>query len=107
MVVSLVGQGCSLSGILIGLCYHNKSDTESAKGSRRQLKDAIYSTLFDMNVPAVCAINQVFNQLVHEEHLFNSEFETKLYHPCLGHITTNKAHQDFQKHRIVKCLSIC
>ncbi|GER52729.1 actin-related family protein [Striga asiatica] len=26
--------------------------------SRRQLKDAIYSTLFEMNVPAVCAINQ-------------------------------------------------
>lgn len=35
------------------------SDTESAKASRRQLKEAIYATLFDMSVPAVCAINQV------------------------------------------------
>ncbi|KAK4484729.1 hypothetical protein RD792_007322 [Penstemon davidsonii] len=38
--------------------YHEISDTESAKFSRRQLKDAIYTTLFDMNVPFVCAINQ-------------------------------------------------
>ncbi|KAL0362989.1 UNVERIFIED_CONTAM: Actin-related protein 8 [Sesamum calycinum] len=60
-VVSLVGQICSVAHMLmfsVGLCYHNKPDTESAKSSRRQLKDAIYSTLFDMNVPAVCAINQ-------------------------------------------------
>ena len=35
------------------------SDTESAKASRQQLKEAIYSVLFDMNVPSVCAINQV------------------------------------------------
>uniref|UniRef100_A0A2P2KTC4 Uncharacterized protein n=1 Tax=Rhizophora mucronata TaxID=61149 RepID=A0A2P2KTC4_RHIMU len=35
------------------------SDTESAKASRRQLKEAMYTALFDMNVPAVCAINQV------------------------------------------------
>lgn len=34
-------------------------DTESAKASRRQLKEAIYSALFGMNVPTVCAINQV------------------------------------------------
>lgn len=34
-------------------------DTESAKASRRQLKDAMYSVLFDMNVPSVCAIDQV------------------------------------------------
>ncbi|XP_019057942.1 PREDICTED: actin-related protein 8 isoform X2 [Tarenaya hassleriana] len=33
-------------------------DTESAKASRRQLKSAILSVLFDMNVPAVCAVNQ-------------------------------------------------
>ncbi|CAL5341528.1 unnamed protein product [Camellia sinensis] len=32
--------------------------TESAKASRRQLKETMYSVLFDMNVPAVCAINQ-------------------------------------------------
>ncbi|XP_042001776.1 actin-related protein 8-like [Salvia splendens] len=42
--------------VSIPLCHCD--DTESAKGSRRHLKDAIYSTLFDMNVPAVCAINQ-------------------------------------------------
>lgn len=34
-------------------------DTESAKASRRQLKETIHAALFDMNVPAVCAINQV------------------------------------------------
>lgn len=35
------------------------ADTETAKASRRQLKEAICTTLFNMNVPAVCAINQV------------------------------------------------
>ncbi|KAJ4826772.1 actin-like protein arp8 [Turnera subulata] len=38
------------------LCHYD--DTESARASRRQLKDAILTALFDMNVPAVCAINQ-------------------------------------------------
>ncbi|PKI35702.1 hypothetical protein CRG98_043860 [Punica granatum] len=38
------------------LCHYD--DTESAKASRRQLKEAIYSTLFEFNVPAVCAVNQ-------------------------------------------------
>ncbi|XP_048624003.1 actin-related protein 8-like [Brassica napus] len=33
-------------------------DTESAKASRRLLKTAILNVLFDMNVPAVCAVNQ-------------------------------------------------
>ncbi|KAL6562469.1 Actin-like protein arp8 [Orobanche gracilis] len=42
--------------VSLPLCHYD--DTESAKGSRRQLKNAIYTTLFDMNVPAVCAINQ-------------------------------------------------
>ncbi|KAL3821174.1 hypothetical protein ACJIZ3_007079 [Penstemon smallii] len=42
--------------VSIPLCHYD--DTESAKFSRRQLKDAIYTTLFDMNVPSVCAINQ-------------------------------------------------
>ncbi|XP_038685018.1 actin-related protein 8 isoform X2 [Tripterygium wilfordii] len=42
--------------ISLPICHYD--DTESAKASRRQLKDAIYSALFDMNVPAVCAINQ-------------------------------------------------
>lgn len=40
----------------IPICHYD--DTESAKASRRQLKDAIHTVLFDMNVPAVCAINQ-------------------------------------------------
>ncbi|TQD80793.1 hypothetical protein C1H46_033628 [Malus baccata] len=40
----------------IPICHYD--DTESAKASRRQLKEAIYKVLFDMNVPAVCAINQ-------------------------------------------------
>ncbi|KAG9448848.1 hypothetical protein H6P81_008813 [Aristolochia fimbriata] len=42
--------------VSVPLCHSD--DTESAKASRRQLKDAIYSVLFDMNVPAVCAIDQ-------------------------------------------------
>ncbi|KAL8462049.1 hypothetical protein ACS0TY_033215 [Phlomoides rotata] len=42
--------------VSLPLCHYD--DTEAAKSSRRQLKDAIYATLFDMNVPAVCAINQ-------------------------------------------------
>ncbi|CAK7323890.1 unnamed protein product [Dovyalis caffra] len=42
--------------VSLPLCHYD--DTESAKASRRQLKDAIYTALFDMNVPAVCAINQ-------------------------------------------------
>ncbi|KAM7252388.1 hypothetical protein ACFE04_024271 [Oxalis oulophora] len=33
-------------------------DTESAKASRRLLKQSIYTVLFDMHVPAVCAVNQ-------------------------------------------------
>ncbi|XP_022734769.1 actin-related protein 8 isoform X2 [Durio zibethinus] len=40
----------------IPLCHYD--DTESAKASRRQLKDAIHTVLFDMNVPAVCAVDQ-------------------------------------------------
>ncbi|KAF8031781.1 hypothetical protein BT93_D0866 [Corymbia citriodora subsp. variegata] len=42
--------------VSIPICHYD--DTESAKASRRQLKEAIYSTLFEMHVPAVCAINQ-------------------------------------------------
>ncbi|XVF03531.1 hypothetical protein REPUB_Repub05bG0002200 [Reevesia pubescens] len=40
----------------IPICHYD--DTDSAKASRRQLKDAIHTVLFDMNVPAVCAVNQ-------------------------------------------------
>ncbi|KAL0734867.1 hypothetical protein Bca4012_011077 [Brassica carinata] len=42
--------------VSLPLCHHD--DTESAKASRRQLKTAILNVLFDMNVPAVCAVNQ-------------------------------------------------
>ncbi|KAJ7015461.1 actin-related protein 8 isoform X1 [Populus alba x Populus x berolinensis] len=42
--------------VSLPLCHYD--DTEAARASRRQLKDAIYTALFDMNVPAVCAINQ-------------------------------------------------
>ncbi|KAL5548756.1 hypothetical protein UlMin_003987 [Ulmus minor] len=44
--------------VVVSLPILHYDDTESAKASRRQLKEAIYTTLFDMNVPAVCAINQ-------------------------------------------------
>lgn len=44
--------------VVVSIPILHYDDTESAKASRRQLKDAIYTTLFDMNVPAVCAINQ-------------------------------------------------
>ncbi|KAL7186828.1 hypothetical protein ACSBR2_028531 [Camellia fascicularis] len=42
--------------VSIPICHYD--DTESAKAARRQLKETIYSVLFDMNVPAVCAISQ-------------------------------------------------
>ncbi|KAK7829305.1 actin-related protein 8 [Quercus suber] len=42
--------------VSVPICHYD--DTESAKASRRQLKKTMYSALFDMNVPAVCAINQ-------------------------------------------------
>ncbi|XP_059444411.1 actin-related protein 8 isoform X1 [Corylus avellana] len=42
--------------VSLPLCHYD--DTESARASRRQLKETIHTALFDMNVPAVCAINQ-------------------------------------------------
>ncbi|KAL5729695.1 Actin-like protein arp8 [Ranunculus cassubicifolius] len=42
--------------VSIPICHYD--DTESAKAARTQLKETISSVLFDMNVPAVCAINQ-------------------------------------------------
>ncbi|KAG2275045.1 hypothetical protein Bca52824_057600 [Brassica carinata] len=44
---------CHLMVHLLSFFY-----TESAKASRRLLKTAILNVLFDMNVPAVCAVNQ-------------------------------------------------
>ncbi|XP_047149127.1 actin-related protein 8 [Vigna umbellata] len=42
--------------VSVPICHYE--DTQSAKASRQQLKEAIYASLFDMNVPAVCAVNQ-------------------------------------------------
>lgn len=42
--------------VSIPICHYD--DTESARASRQQLKEAIYASLFDLNVPAVCAVNQ-------------------------------------------------
>ncbi|XP_062112732.1 trafficking protein particle complex II-specific subunit 120 homolog [Humulus lupulus] len=44
--------------VVVSIPILHYDDTESTKASRRQLKEAIYTTLFNMNVPAVCAINQ-------------------------------------------------
>ncbi|XP_062118468.1 actin-related protein 8-like [Humulus lupulus] len=44
--------------VVVSMPILHYDDTESAKASRRQLKEAIYTTLFNMNVLAVCAINQ-------------------------------------------------
>lgn len=44
--------------IIVSLPICHSDDTESARASRRQLKEAIHSVLFDLNVPAVCAIDQ-------------------------------------------------
>ncbi|KAK7295077.1 hypothetical protein RJT34_17980 [Clitoria ternatea] len=49
-------------------------DTESARASRRQLKEAIYTTLCDMNIPTVCALNQV-----HISMRKRNQFELPLY----------------------------
>ncbi|KAJ4773263.1 Actin family protein [Rhynchospora pubera] len=42
--------------LAIPICHCD--DTESARASRRQYREAIFSVLFDMNVPAICAIDQ-------------------------------------------------
>ncbi|XP_050203380.1 actin-related protein 8 [Mercurialis annua] len=48
----------STQPIVVSLPICHYDDTEAAKASRRQLKAAIKAALFDMNAPAVCAINQ-------------------------------------------------
>ncbi|KAL8142132.1 hypothetical protein V2J09_015164 [Rumex salicifolius] len=48
----------STQPIVLSIPICHIDDTQNAKASRRQLKEAMYSTLFDMNVPAVCAVNQ-------------------------------------------------
>ncbi|XP_019196420.1 PREDICTED: actin-related protein 8 [Ipomoea nil] len=42
--------------VSIPICHYD--DAESDKSARKQLEEAILSALFDMNVPAVCAMNQ-------------------------------------------------
>ncbi|KAF5796326.1 putative F-box domain, Actin family, F-box-like domain superfamily [Helianthus annuus] len=42
--------------VSVPLCQYD--DTEAAKAARRQLKEAIHSALFGMNVPTVCAVSQ-------------------------------------------------
>ncbi|KAG1364274.1 actin-related protein 8 [Cocos nucifera] len=44
--------------IIVSIPICHSDDTESARASRRQLRETIYSVLFDMNAPAVCAIDQ-------------------------------------------------
>ncbi|CAL1404735.1 unnamed protein product [Linum trigynum] len=48
----------STQPIVLSLPICHYDDTDSARASRRQLKEAIHSALFDMNVPAVCTVNQ-------------------------------------------------
>lgn len=48
----------STQPIVVSLPITQYDDTEAAKAARRQLKEAIYSALFGMNVPAVCAVSQ-------------------------------------------------
>ncbi|KAI7734787.1 hypothetical protein M8C21_005453 [Ambrosia artemisiifolia] len=42
--------------VSVPLCQYD--DTEAAKAARTQLKEALHSALFGMNVPAVCAVSQ-------------------------------------------------
>lgn len=44
--------------IIVSIPICHSDDTESARASRRQLRETICSVLFDMNAPAVCAIDQ-------------------------------------------------
>ncbi|XP_042502709.1 actin-related protein 8-like [Macadamia integrifolia] len=48
----------SMQPVVVSIPVSHYDDTESAKAARKQLKTAIYSVLFEMDVPAVCAINQ-------------------------------------------------
>lgn len=48
----------SSQAVVVSLPICHYDDTDSAKASRHQLKEAICTALFDMNVPSVCALNQ-------------------------------------------------
>ncbi|KVI10277.1 Actin-related protein [Cynara cardunculus var. scolymus] len=43
---------------VVSIPITHSDNTQAAKTARRQLKEAIYSALFDMNVPSVCAVSQ-------------------------------------------------
>ncbi|KAL2523842.1 Actin-related protein 8, partial [Abeliophyllum distichum] len=49
---------CATDVQSLALLLRSPTHTESTKASTRQLKEAICSTLFDINVPAVCVVNQ-------------------------------------------------
>lgn len=44
--------------IVVSIPISQYGDREAAKTARRQLKETMYSALFDMNVPFVCAVSQ-------------------------------------------------
>ncbi|RCV15089.1 hypothetical protein SETIT_3G030600v2 [Setaria italica] len=48
----------STQPVIVVLPLNHTDDTDSARASRKQYKETIYSVLFDMNVPAVCAVDQ-------------------------------------------------
>jgi len=48
----------STQPIIVSTPICHCDDTEPASAARLQLREAIYTVLFDMNVPAVCAIDQ-------------------------------------------------
>lgn len=48
----------STQPVIVVLPLSHSDDTESARASRKQYKETLYSVLFDMNVPAVCAVDQ-------------------------------------------------
>ncbi|CAD6259152.1 unnamed protein product [Miscanthus lutarioriparius] len=48
--------------VVLPLCHSD--DTESARASRKQYKETLYSVLFDMNVPTVCAVDQAVLSLL-------------------------------------------
>ncbi|KAK1310273.1 Actin-related protein 8 [Acorus calamus] len=54
--------------VIVSIPICHSDDTESARASRKQLREAIYTVLFDMNVPAVCAINQAVLALYAARH---------------------------------------
>ncbi|XP_028556058.1 actin-related protein 8 isoform X2 [Dendrobium catenatum] len=44
--------------IIVSIPICHSDDTESARASRRQLREAIYAVLADLNAPSICAVDQ-------------------------------------------------